>query len=307
MIEYLFIVAIFIILLQEDSENAVKKKQKQKKTQQYKQTNNFSWGYVLVAIFVLVLIIISVSIYRRYQNKRKLSAPFVPAKRIRNHLPPIAIQDLPKLISIPDALPTMKPPAKIKRTTKQPLRRKTTPIQLDDSPPLIETIRDIHIPKQYSAHHYLQAPLIERAKPIYFEGQEQARCGLHALNNAMGEKMFTREDLANVATDIVNDNPNVVSHSELELPSGWYHISVLEEVLKSKGYLMERLSDTDPNILDHFIGVIICKGGHYMALRKNEDEFILLDSMKNGATQITALDVEMYLSYNAYGITPHIG
>ena len=49
-------------------------------------------------------------------------------------------------------------------------------------------------------HESAGAPTQGAVPPLYFERQRAARCGLHALNNALGGELITADDMSQACT-----------------------------------------------------------------------------------------------------------
>ena len=63
----------------------------------------------------------------------------------------------------------------------------------------------------------------------FFEQQKDSECGRHALNNVLGRKVFTHDDLRRTAKEVVELTQE--QQSEHVKPGGWYSHSVLARAL----------------------------------------------------------------------------
>jgi len=68
------------------------------------------------------------------------------------------------------------------------------------------------------------AELPQRWRNRYFERQESAECGRHALNNLMGGSQFLREDMEGAAREVLAVGEQARDHIGA---GGWYSHSVL--------------------------------------------------------------------------------
>ena len=125
----------------------------------------------------------------------------------------------------------------------------------------------------------------------YFEPQEELRCGIHALNHALGGHFFNKEDLEHAATTFLQENwelgDNLAAHMG---PGGDYSIEVLLMAVRTKSMqafdrLCWHMSDQRAlrcEDLEGCFGAIQNHGGqHWVALRRCQDgHFFHVDSLR---------------------------
>jgi hypothetical protein len=133
----------------------------------------------------------------------------------------------------------------------------------------------------------------------YFERQVLARCGLHALNNAIGAEFFTAEDMTFACTAYIAEarfEGNPERRADHEAPSGWYSEAVLAHVIRWKiaqfalgRHAAMRLDVNNPLrttlpsarriFADQTVGVLVNKDQvHWVAFKCVAGEIWLLDS-----------------------------
>jgi hypothetical protein len=129
------------------------------------------------------------------------------------------------------------------------------------------------------------------AYPFYFEKQKYARCGLHALNNALGMAFLTSEDMVAAFRVFIEEshmegcpeNPSIHIHE-----TGWYSEAVMAQALRVKHNLFrldldKPIQDDEDSLhrifADSVLGVIVnIDNVHWVAIRVVADQLWLLDS-----------------------------
>lgn len=106
---------------------------------------------------------------------------------------------------------------------------------------------------------------------IYFEAQVGTLCGLHALNNALQQRVFEKSDLNEVARQL-NENERSLSNTRYSYYDdfGNYNCSVLEYALIKFGYsvsesthkINEMIHSNEPTIR------LVTSSNHHIAVRK---------------------------------------
>eukprot|EP00438_Fugacium_kawagutii_P019474 Skav208528 [mRNA] locus=scaffold5369:9608:11607:- [translate_table: standard] len=72
---------------------------------------------------------------------------------------------------------------------------------------------------------------------LYFQRQQQAHCGMHALNNALGHAAFTPENMAEAAAQYLQEHVGIDEERDEHIrPGGWYSAHVLYAALFVQGY-----------------------------------------------------------------------
>ncbi len=138
---------------------------------------------------------------------------------------------------------------------------------------------------------------VEPAWPqeLHFERQQEARCGLHALNHVVGVAAFTVADMDSAVQDILDEaaafaTAQKVKSSECasnhKSAHGYYSEQVMSRVLEKTGCLI--FDQTPLHLQDGFEtnlwgdgvrGAVIHTPGHWMALRCADEQLWLLDSL----------------------------
>jgi hypothetical protein len=146
------------------------------------------------------------------------------------------------------------------------------------------------------------APLLDHFHG-YFECQEAAKCGMHALNNAIGFMFCTAKDLARACDAYLQDNPYELRGANAA-PTGWYSSEVMAEALQStvgwKCTLRWGLQPlhVDPTVLqaEHVVGAVVNlrEKQHWVAIRYWEAEYWLLDSQVE-PTKLSPLEYRLYI------------
>jgi len=150
--------------------------------------------------------------------------------------------------------------------------------------------------------------------PPYCERQQEARCGLHALNNAIGRAVFTKEDLTD-ATDALlfelslqpNEFQPVLEfpqREDHELENGWYSEQVLAKALEgSTMYSLELQTLSAPAEMSALIAdpdvagaLVNVPGAHWLALRFVHGCAWALDSI-SGPQKLGAIDSHKYRAF----------
>ena len=157
----------------------------------------------------------------------------------------------------------------------------------------------------------------ERWGQRYFEAQQNAECGRHALNNVLGGPQFLREHLQRAALEVVaiTGDPEV-DHIRA---GGWYSHSVLATVLRNTApapwkLLFNRLGEGDYHAVladELVIGALVNQNqAHWIALVKHNGLLWHVDSQLSP----TPMDEEAfrdclrsYPSTHAVARSEHLG
>ena len=128
----------------------------------------------------------------------------------------------------------------------------------------------------------------------YFEPQlrGEARCGLHALNNALGFDFLGAEDMSRACDVLLAElahEGNPEPRDQHELPSGWYSEAVMATALRVKDNLYQfnvdaPLLGNDDDMMriftDYVRGVVVnLQQQHWVAVRVVAGDIWLLDSL----------------------------
>ena len=134
----------------------------------------------------------------------------------------------------------------------------------------------------------------------YFERQELARCGMHALNNALGARVHTAADMHRACDVFLQESEregNPQEREDHEAPNGWFSYHVMTKALTNTAmthmsrvmYVMdEQPLHAQPNRIHHSKGAIVnIDDSHWVALRAVAGQVWLLDSLKPAPTLLT--------------------
>lgn len=147
--------------------------------------------------------------------------------------------------------------------------------------------------------------------PLAFETQQEARCGKHALNNALAsEHSFGNTDLAEACNTFLEESrfPDAEGvqvyperRKDHEHRRGWYSIQVLAKALEKTG--MYRLETTQPlhvnpkRLFDPTVAgaLVNLDNEHWVALKVVDDVIWLLDSQKQRPVSISHAELLHYV------------
>ena len=142
-------------------------------------------------------------------------------------------------------------------------------------------------PSDQATAHSAVGPL----RPAYFQQQQEARCGMHALNNALGEDFADPEGLLKACHNFIVEAAVDDIHWEVSdhvEPGGWYSSEVMANALRTIS--MERFDRVtfhmelqplceSPAELHAARGAIVSVDRHWVALRSISGEVWRLDSL----------------------------
>ena len=75
------------------------------------------------------------------------------------------------------------------------------------------------------------------AQCFFFQRQEAAHCGMHALNNSLGEALFTPASMKTAAQSYLQEMQGIdEARSEHIRAGGWYSVQVLYAAVFAKGF-----------------------------------------------------------------------
>ena len=143
----------------------------------------------------------------------------------------------------------------------------------------------------------------------YFERQLQSRCGMHALNNALGQRHFTVPTMRAACDRYLAMFPSEV-RADNEKPSGWYSMNVMvlavEAISKPLAARHERYYDLrweplfrNPGVIHQCVGAVAnLRQQHWVALRSVEGQIWRLDSLDPAPKSMTELDYSWFIRAN---------
>ena len=158
----------------------------------------------------------------------------------------------------------------------------------------------------------LPPPAIPASPPVYvayFERQIQSRCGMHALNNALGQSLVTVAIMRAACDRYLALYPTEV-RAENEKPSGWYSMNVMvlamEVISKSLAARHERPYDLrweplfrNPGVIHQCVGAVAnIRQQHWVALRSVDGQIWRLDSLYLAPKPMTELDYSWFIRAN---------
>eukprot|EP00438_Fugacium_kawagutii_P006898 Skav221022 [mRNA] locus=scaffold576:9721:10623:+ [translate_table: standard] len=126
---------------------------------------------------------------------------------------------------------------------------------------------------------------------LYFQRQQQAHCGMHALNNALGRAAFTPENMAEAAAQYLQEHVGIDEALDEHIrPGGWYSAQVLYAALFVQGYglnldepvrTIEQARAT-PSMVQNW------GGRHWVVYRRGPTgKLFLLDSLQRGPKEVS--------------------
>ena len=130
-------------------------------------------------------------------------------------------------------------------------------------------------------------PDLEPPAPcFYFEKQQAGRCGMHALNHALGCAAFTPQDMRTAAASYLQELQGIddAAHEHIR-PGGWYSVQILYTALFNRGYTLNFHQPIQSKQEAHLAPALVqnWSNQHWVAYRWGHDGAIyLLDSMRDG-------------------------
>ena len=122
----------------------------------------------------------------------------------------------------------------------------------------------------------------------YFERQQRAECGRHALNNVLGMRVFEHADMQTAAEQVIAETNTQHERSQhIDRNSGWYSHSVIARVLQNVREVELCLTERPATPTDYRFmlttaairGAIINEhGAHWSAIVKHNDYLWHVDS-----------------------------
>jgi len=140
----------------------------------------------------------------------------------------------------------------------------------------------------------------------FFERQEGLRCGLHALNNALGSHYLDAIDMPRAVQAFLFENSelgdNIRDHLE---PEGDYSIEIMSMVLRTKAmdafgtlrWQMDIQRAMTAEDLHGCIGAVVnLEGRHWVALRPLAQGFLYLDSLEELPRELNDEELDSLLA-----------
>ena len=143
----------------------------------------------------------------------------------------------------------------------------------------------------------------------YFETQVQARCGMHALNNALGCSFVSVHDLEAACQELLltNAREGLQEHRSQHIkPGGWYSIEILAQALQQAA--MEHYGRVEyqmcleplclnSGLLRTAVGALVnIDNAHWIALRWIADKVWFLDSQASTPRLLTWAEYVHFVS-----------
>jgi hypothetical protein len=134
-----------------------------------------------------------------------------------------------------------------------------------------------------------------QVQDIFFESQLASHCGVHAVNHILGRALFTYEQAMITARfAAASEHTRLDEHATA---IGNYSTSVLELMLASRDYYMDRVGEHLPLANDYFtatdrpdlivLGVLVHAHSHYTAYLQRADKIFFLDSLSDRPLEVT--------------------
>ncbi|CAE7243226.1 pfh1 [Symbiodinium sp. KB8] len=150
------------------------------------------------------------------------------------------------------------------------------------------------------------------SQPEYFERQDALRCGIHALNNALGFHFIDARDMTRAADAFLFENQELYDNVQDHVaPEGDYSIEVMSMVLRTKAmevfgqlrWEMDIQRAMTVRDLEGCVGAVQHRHSHWVALRRTGEDFRYLDSLEAQPRDLTAGQLEEILSsHPTYGV-----
>ena len=153
-------------------------------------------------------------------------------------------------------------------------------------------------------------PGLEPPAPcFFFQRQQAARCGMHALNNALGQAAFRSQDMETAAEGYLQALQGIDNaRDEHVRPGGWYSVQVLYAALFNRGYRLNIDAPIRSMQQAHLVPALVQNwhNQHWVAYRWGHDDAIYrLDSMDSGPRRMSEDEFEASLATHwTYAITP---
>ena len=161
--------------------------------------------------------------------------------------------------------------------------------------------------------HQPDKPAAASSELHYFERQVELRCGIHALNNALGFRLVGPGDMTHAAEAFLFENRELADNMQDHVaPAGDYSIEVMGMVLRTKamqdyGRLRWQMADRramEISDLHGCVGAIVnLLGRHWVAVRSLEGNFLYLDSLEAHPRPLTSEQLAaILLSHPTYAV-----
>lgn len=183
--------------------------------------------------------------------------------------------------------------AKVKSKAKAKAKSKSPERAASSTPPPAKANRRGYDPPAPDSPPPLPPPAdppppdLEPPAPcFYFEKQQAGRCGMHALNHALGRAAFTPQDMRTAAASYLQEVQGIddAAHEHIG-PGGWYSVQILYTALFNRGYALDFHEPVQSLQEAHLAPALVqnWNSQHWVAYRWGHDGAIyLLDSMRDG-------------------------
>ena len=143
-----------------------------------------------------------------------------------------------------------------------------------------------HSPDALNLRRAADNPNTELWGDRFFEEQDEAHCGKHALSNVFGRPQFLIEDMHTACQQVLTETPSEKASDHMK-DNGWYSRSVLVRVLQNLdpnifSMSVRRLASdsyeavlNDPNIEG---AIMNQRNHHWVAIVKHEEKLWYVDS-----------------------------
>jgi hypothetical protein len=129
------------------------------------------------------------------------------------------------------------------------------------------------------------------AQCFFFQRQEAAHCGMHALNNALGEALFTPAAMMTAAESYLQEMQGIDDARDEHIRAGgWYSVQVLYTAVFAKGLALDFHAPLQTLDEAQQAAALIqnWSNHHWVAYRwGNDGEIYRLDSMQLGPSKVS--------------------
>eukprot|EP00435_Cladocopium_sp_Y103_P012508 s558_g3.t1 len=154
------------------------------------------------------------------------------------------------------------------------------------------------------------SPGLEPPAPcFFFQRQQAARCGMHALNNALGQAAFSPQDMRTAAASYLQELQRIDNAADEHVrPGGWYSVQVLYAALFNRGYKLN-IDEPIRSLQQAHLAPALVQNWHnlhWVAYRWGHDGAIYrLDSMQIGPHRMSEEEFEASLATHwTYAVAP---
>ena len=147
------------------------------------------------------------------------------------------------------------------------------------------------------------------AQCFFFQRQQAAHCGMHALNNSLGGALFTPAAMKTAAQSYLQEMQGIDGAAREHIrPGGWYSVQILYTALFNRGYTLNFDQPVQSLQEAHLAPALVqnWNSQHWVAYRWGQDGAIyLLDSMSDGPQRMLEEEFSASLTMHwTYAVEP---